>query len=48
MTPEQREIYEERAAIMQYCGGLTKAEAERLARKISMGVSTVAEQLTLI
>jgi hypothetical protein len=25
--------YQERAAIMQFCGGLSKAEAERLARE---------------
>jgi hypothetical protein len=26
------EAYEERAAIMEFCGGLPRAEAERLAR----------------
>lgn len=34
MTDDQREAYEERAAIMEYEGGLTRAEAEREARKI--------------
>ncbi len=33
MTPAQREDYEERAAIMEYDGKLTRAEAERLARR---------------
>lgn len=32
MTPEQAEDYEERAAIMEYDGGLTREEAERAAR----------------
>ena len=31
LSPEQREHYEERAAIMEYDGGLTRAEAERRA-----------------
>lgn len=37
MTPEQREIFEERAAIMQYCGKIPREEAERRARKIALG-----------
>jgi hypothetical protein len=32
VTPDQREHYHERAAIMEHCGGLTRYEAERLAR----------------
>lgn len=28
MTPDQREDYEERAAIMQYDGGLSREQAE--------------------
>lgn len=31
MTPEQRERFEERAAIREYEGGFTREEAERLA-----------------
>ena len=31
MTPEQQEMFEERAAIMEYDGGLTREEAERRA-----------------
>lgn len=40
MTAEQdaawQEAFEERAAIMEYCGGLTKQEAERRARLLLM------------
>ena len=32
MTPDQREDYEERAAIMEYDGNLTRPQAEQLAR----------------
>ena len=32
MTESERADYEERAAIAEYEGGLTRAEAERLAR----------------
>lgn len=31
LTPDEREDYEERAAIMQYEAGLTRHEAERAA-----------------
>jgi len=31
MDPETRDRYEERAGIMEYCGGLPRAEAERRA-----------------
>ena len=31
MTPEQREYFEERAAIREFDGGIPRAEAERLA-----------------
>lgn len=31
---DTREEYEERAAIMQYCGGMTRAEADRSAREL--------------
>lgn len=34
MTQDQIEEFEERAAIMQYMGGQTKAQAERNARLI--------------
>jgi len=33
MTEEQRERFEERAAICEYHGGLDRAEAERVARE---------------
>ena len=33
----QRENYEERAAIMEYEGGLSRLDAERLAREIVYG-----------
>lgn len=32
-----KEEYEERAAIMQYCGGLSRTRAEKLAREIVYG-----------
>ncbi len=31
LTPAERELYEERAAIREYDGGLPRAEAERAA-----------------
>lgn len=31
MTPEQKELYEERAAIMEFCGNMPREEAERKA-----------------
>jgi hypothetical protein len=31
LTPAERELYEERAAIREYLGGMDRAEAERLA-----------------
>ena len=31
LTPDEREFYEERAAVMEYEGGLPRAEAENLA-----------------
>lgn len=37
MTADQRETFEERASIMQYCGKLPREEAERRARKIALG-----------
>ena len=46
-TPEQRELYEERAAIMQYCGGLSREEAERRARKVVEGRPDEPEQVEL-
>lgn len=36
MTPEQREDFEERAAIIEYDGKITRGEAERIARRIVM------------
>jgi len=35
--PESKHDFEERAAIMEYDGGLTRQEAERLAREIVGG-----------
>lgn len=37
MTPAQRELFEERAAIMEYDGGLQRIEAERRAWAEVMG-----------
>jgi hypothetical protein len=37
-----REAREERAAIIEFDGGLTRAEAERLAGELRVGVATVA------
>lgn len=31
MTEDDREAYEERAAIIEYCAGMTRDEAERVA-----------------
>jgi hypothetical protein len=36
-TDAQQERYEERAAIMEFDGGLTRAEAEKRARKEVFG-----------
>lgn len=43
MTPEQ-EDFEERAAIMEYDGHLTRAEAERLAWQLHPGPWTKEER----
>jgi len=48
MTPDQYIIYEERAAIMEYLGGLPRPEAERRARKIAEGRGNDPEQLQLL
>lgn len=34
MTPDEREAYEERAAIMEFDGGMTRKEAERQAMEL--------------
>jgi len=34
LSPDTREDFEERAAIMEYCGGLSREDAEREAFKI--------------
>lgn len=47
MTAEERAAYEERAAIMEYLGGLPRPEAERRARKIAEGRGDEAEQMEL-
>ena len=31
MSDDQREAYEERAGILEYCAGMTREEAERVA-----------------
>lgn len=43
----QRQAYEERVGIMQFDGGLDRAEAERRARRIIDGVDEVPEQQML-
>lgn len=43
----QRLAFEERAGILQFDGGLPRAEAERLARRIIDGVDEVPEQQVL-
>lgn len=48
MTRDERELFEERAAIMEYVGGLHRSEAERLARKIVQGRGRELEQMALI
>lgn len=40
MTEAQRETYEERAAIMEYDGGLSREQAEREAWACVMGVES--------
>lgn len=44
----QRQAFEERAGIMQFDGGLDRAEAERRARRIIDGVDDVPEQPELV
>jgi hypothetical protein len=43
----QRLAFEERAGILQFDGGLPRAEAERRARRIIDGVDEVPEQQVL-
>lgn len=40
MTDDQKENYEERAAIMEFDGGLSRADAERLAMKCVLSNSS--------
>lgn len=47
MTAEERAVYEERAAMMEYLGGLSRSEAERRARKIAEGRGGEAEQVEM-
>jgi len=47
MTAEEWAVYEERAALMEYLGGLPRAEAERRARKIAEGRGGAAEQVEM-
>ena len=37
MTPAQREDYEERAAILEHDGGMSRADAERYALRLVCG-----------
>ena len=34
MTPDQKEAFEERAAILEFDAGMTRQEAERVARQM--------------
>jgi hypothetical protein len=40
LPPDQRERYEERAAIMEFDAGLSRAEAERLALEEVLSITT--------
>ena len=44
MTPEQREDYEERAAIMEYDGKLERPEAERRALNLVLWHTRIHEK----
>jgi hypothetical protein len=37
MTDDQREAYEERAGILEFCAGMTREEAERVAMQMVLG-----------
>lgn len=37
LTPDQREAWEERAAIMEFDGGMTRADAEVAALRLVLG-----------
>lgn len=37
MTDDQREAYEERAGILEFDAGMTRADAEKMAAKMVMG-----------
>ena len=41
MTDAEREAFEERAAIMEYDGGLSRRDAEREARKATLRNRTI-------
>lgn len=43
MTDDQRERYEERAAIMEYDGGMSREDAERAARLSLDGLTPTAQ-----
>lgn len=45
MTESQREWFEERAAIMEYDGGLTRAEAEKAARALLMKLISTTKEM---
>lgn len=45
LPPEKREEYEERAAIMQYCGGYSRSTAEYMAMKRTL--ESMKEQLEM-
>ena len=47
MTRDEWIACEERAAIMEYLGGLPRTEAERMARKIVEGRAEETEQIEM-
>jgi hypothetical protein len=48
LTADEQITYEERAAIIEYYGGVDRSEAERRAKKISDGRGAEPEQMNLI
>lgn len=48
MTCDEAITWGERSALMEYLGGLSRAEAERRATKIMAGTENEPEQLKLL
>jgi len=44
MTPDEREAFEERAAILEYDAGMTRREAERRAVEMVRNISHSAKK----